>query len=87
MLHLTGKAAKKPAVTGFVSSFIHFGFYASVKLPCLAFEFANFALDHNMDINAVCLARVITQAKDDQITAHFDTMAKGAVYNDYISRV
>ncbi len=33
MLHLTGKAAKKPAITGFVSSFIHFGLYASVKLP------------------------------------------------------
>jgi hypothetical protein len=30
---LTGKAAKKPAITGFVSSFIHFGLYASVKLP------------------------------------------------------
>lgn len=50
----------------------------------LAYEFANYALDHDMDMNIVCLARVSTDAKDAEITAHFDTMANGAVYNDYM---
>ena len=58
--------------------------YTIWERQCLAFDLAAYALDHDMDINAVCLARVIAQTKDDQITAHFDTMAQGAVYNDYI---
>ncbi len=58
--------------------------YNDYTVQSISLQFDKFALDQGMGINVAYLSRDVTKFKDNEITAHFDTMAKGAVYNDYI---
>jgi hypothetical protein len=55
-----------------------------IRFKVISLQFDKFALDQGMGINVAYLSRDVTKFRTTKFTAHFDTMAKGAVYNDYI---
>ena len=53
-----------------------------VKMLSLYVE--KFALDHHQILNAAYLSRDISAEKNIQVSARFDAMKQGAIYNDYM---